>query len=113
MKYQYSVFTRHDPYPRMLVSMDPSTALREWSSSLSFYAFTIPLPGSTRYIVKTSIPIPSTSKDVVSHFFQHKLTTSLFETSWDYVMDIFVYPASQDDCFDMIAPEYMPSTGMQ
>ena len=94
----------------MLVSIDTSPISDQWTESFSFYAFSIPLPGTTRYVVKTSVP-HTVSNEVTTHVSRHKLTTSLFETSWDFMMDIYVYPAAPDDCLDVIPNESFAETG--
>ena len=105
-----TVLTRQDPFPRMLVSMDTSAIPSPWTETLSFYAFTIPLPSTTRYIVKTSVPdSTSAMSESRSHSSRHKLTTVSFETSWDFIMEVHVYPASPNDCLDVISPESMCS----
>ena len=94
----------------MLVSMDTSAIPSPWIETLSFYAFTIPLPGTTRYIVKTSVPDnTSAMSDASSHISRHKLTAVSFETSWDFIMEVHVYPAAPDDCLDVISTESLRS----
>ena len=99
---RFTVLSRSDPFPRMLISMDPLPFSSEWTRSFSFYALTIPLRGMTQYFVKSVVPSLVNDKNDRSHVSRHKLTPSNFEKGWDFVMGLYVFPASPEDCSDLI-----------
>lgn len=100
---RYTIFTRQDPFPRMLMSSEDVLQPEGWSVSEIFYAFDIPLPRTCPYLVKHAVPSVLKQHD---HFVsRHKLTTLEYEREWDFRLRFFVYPASIEDCTFTFADE--------
>lgn len=92
---KYTVYRRKDPFPRMQIARDVIQNASEWSADFAFYAFDIAVPGSMRYGLHHCLRSIHTNALSVH---RHRLTTEDHRTPWEFRMNIFVFPASLQDC---------------
>lgn len=93
---KYTVYTREDPFRRIIITMDESfDDADNWQVAFSFYAFDIPVPGTCAYYLHHSLrSINSTDAGVR----RHRLHTGHPQFPWEFRMNIYVFPAALEDC---------------
>jgi hypothetical protein len=93
---RYTIYTRLDPFPRMLVALGDVDRAEEWSGTrLSFYTFDVPIPDTTMYSLHHCIrSIRSTAACIP----RHRVTTVSPVMPWEFRMNFYVFPAELDDC---------------
>ena len=79
----------------MIVAMGEIEHEEEWTYTAQFYAFDIPLPGTTMYSLHhCTRSIHSAAASIT----RHRLTKDDPWTPWDFRFNIFVFPADIEDC---------------
>mmetsp|Transcript_15284 Transcript_15284/g.33737 ORF Transcript_15284/g.33737 Transcript_15284/m.33737 type:complete len:421 (-) Transcript_15284:53-1315(-) len=92
---KYTVYRRNDPFPRMLVALDSILRPEEWDSSIQFYAFDVPIPGTTLYTLQHCLRSIMSSDASIP---RHRLTTQYARNPWEFRMNVYVFPAALEDC---------------
>jgi hypothetical protein len=73
----------------------------EWKAEFSFYAFDIPVPNTCVYSLQHCVrSIRSTAAGVS----RHRLTTLDAQMPWEFRFNMYVFPASVEDCSFSSAP---------
>lgn len=90
-----TVYTRTDPFERMIMALAPFDKCEEWDSSIKFYAFDIPLPGTICYRVQHCNRSIYSLSAVIP---RHRVTTDDERVPWEFRMNIYVMPAALEDC---------------
>lgn len=90
-----TVYTRTDPFERMLIALAPIEKAWEWDGSISFYAFDIPVPSTMCYTVHHCNRSIYSISAVIP---RHRMTTEDPRTPWEFRMRLYVMPASLEDC---------------
>ena len=79
----------------MLIQLDNIPKANEWDTSLSFYAFDIPIPQTTCYTLQHCLlSIYSAAASIQ----RHRLTNEYPRNPWEFRMNIYVFPADLSDC---------------
>ena len=77
----------------------------EWTQEFSFYAFDIPVPGTCVYTLQHCVrSIRSTAAGVS----RHRLTTQDAQMPWEFRFNLYVFPASLEDCTVTTDPPAAP-----
>lgn len=92
---KFTIYRRQDPFPRMLIALDNIQRPEEWDSSLSFYAFDIPIPGTILYTLHHCLRSIHSAEASIP---RHRLTTEYPRNPWEFRMNIYVFPAALEDC---------------
>jgi hypothetical protein len=92
---KYTIYRRPDPFPRMLIALDNILRAEEWDSSLQFYAFDIPVPGTILYTLQHCLRSINSAEASIP---RHRLTTEFPKNPWEFRMNIYVFPAALEDC---------------
>lgn len=91
----YTVYRRNDPFPRVLIALDTILNPEEWDSSLKFYAFDVPIPGTVLYTLHHCLRSIHSAEASIP---RHRLTTEFPRSPWEFRMNIYVFPAVLEDC---------------
>ena len=79
----------------MVIALDIFAKMEEWTLVHKFYAWDVAIPGTRGYSLQHIIPsIHSTA----THFSRHRLCTLYPSLPWEFRMDIFVFPATLEEC---------------
>lgn len=92
---QFTVYRRRDPFQRMLVALEDVQRPEEWDSSIRFFAFDVPVPGSTLYTLQHCLRSIHSAQASIP---RHRLTTEQPHGPWEFRMNVYVMPAALDDC---------------
>ncbi len=91
----FTVFRRMDPFPRMLIALQPIQNAHEWDNSIQFYAFDVPAPNTAKYTLQHCLRSIYSMEASVP---RHRLTTEDPRLPWEFRMQMFCMPATLDDC---------------
>ena len=99
---KYTIYRRNDPFRRMMIARDNIQRPEEWDSSLSFYAFDVPVPGTMQYVLQHCV---RSIHSALASIPRHRLTTEQPHNPWEFRMNIYVIPAALEDCsFSQVHP---------
>jgi hypothetical protein len=93
--YKFTVYRRFDPFTRMLLARESIQNPEQWHADFTFYAFDIAVPGTMRYGIHHCLRSIYANASSVP---RHRMTTEDHRTPWDFRMNLFVFPASLQDC---------------
>jgi hypothetical protein len=91
----FTVYRRSDPFPRVLIAMSDILNAEEWDSSIRFYAFDVPVPGTTLYTLQHCLRSIYSAEASIP---RHRLTTEHPHNPWEFRMNMYVFPAALEDC---------------
>lgn len=92
---QYTVYTRSDPFPRVLIARDRIQQAEEWDQSIKFFAFDIPTPNTSMYKVQHCLrSIYSAAASIP----RHRMTRDDPIGSWEFRLNLYLPPAFMADC---------------
>eukprot|EP01039_Chlorochromonas_danica_P002276 gene2276-2491_t len=91
----YTVYRRWDPFPRVHIAREVIQNADQWQADFQFYAFDIAIPGTMKYSIHHCLRSIYTN---VASVPRHRMTTEDHRTPWEFRMNVFVFPASLDDC---------------
>lgn len=90
-----TVYRRMDPFPRMLMALQPIQNAHEWDNSLQFYAFDVPAPNTAKYNLQHCLRSIYSMEASVP---RHRLTTEDPRLPWEFRMTLYCIPATLNDC---------------
>eukprot|EP01038_Epipyxis_sp_PR26KG_P011033 gene11033-14814_t len=91
----YCIYSRQDPFPRQLIAMSPIDRPEEWDCSIKFYAFDVPIPGTSSYTVQHCL---RSIHSVAATVPRHRLTKEDPRNPWEFRFIIYLFPAYLEDC---------------
>ena len=92
---EYTIYYRSDPFPRVLLCIGEIDHAEEWTIKGVFYAFDVPIPNSCCYTVQHCI---RSIHSVAASISRHRITTEEALMPWEFRQNIYVLPASLDEC---------------